>query len=98
MERIHKLATEPAFSDALKKYVQEGSRVYRADRPTERAAKLDPEDPSKSVSFYYQVRSNIVHRGKSLHNDVSLVHRCLEQLNAIFQDLLDSTLGKRSDR
>ena len=70
--------------------------MYRADRPTDSAERLDPADPLGSIDYYYQVRSNIVHRGKSVHDDLALVRESLSELEAIFKDVLDATLGPRS--
>jgi hypothetical protein len=95
MARIHRLAEEPAFSDALKRHVHEERRVFRADRPTEPPEHLRPDDPTGSLDFYHQARSNIVHRGKSVRDDLSLVQQSLAELSAIFRDLLDSVLGER---
>jgi len=40
------------------------------------------------------VRSNITHRGKAAHDELSLVFGCLSELNAIFRDVLTDTLGE----
>jgi hypothetical protein len=93
--RVNRLATEPAFARALKQHVQETRRVYRADRPGRTAERLDPDDPARSIKFYCQVRSNISHRGKSVHDERALVAQSLNELSAIFRDVLDATLGPR---
>lgn len=73
--------------------MQEPRRVYRADRPDASAERLDPDDSLRSIRFYYQVRSNISHRGKSIWEERSLVAESLSQLSAIFREVLDETLG-----
>jgi hypothetical protein len=95
--RVNRLATEPAFAESLKRHVHEMRRVFRADKPASSAERLDPDDPSRSIKFYYQLRSNISHRGKSIYDERALVAESLQQLKAVFTDLLDVTLGPRSD-
>lgn len=102
VERGHRLAREPAFASALRRVVDVEShrgidaRVYRADRPSAAAERLDPDDPVRSIDFYYQARSNIVHRGKSAYNERTLVELSLKELTAIFEAVLDETLGART--
>lgn len=46
---------------------------------------LDPGDPKKSANYYYTVRSNVTHRGKtSGHCDTNLLETALTQLLPIF--------------
>jgi gamma-glutamylcyclotransferase (GGCT)/AIG2-like uncharacterized protein YtfP len=92
-QRVKKLAREPAFVQALQQHAQPGRVVYRADNPGSSPLRLDPEEPSRAIDFYYQVRSNITHRGKAAHDELSLVLGCLTELNAIFRDLLAETLA-----
>jgi hypothetical protein len=95
--RVNRLAREQAFVQALKKHVRESQRVYRADRPGNTAERLDPDDPARSIKFYYQVRSNISHRGKSIYDERALVAQSLQELSRIFRDVLDATLGPPRD-
>jgi hypothetical protein len=95
VQRVKMLAHEPVFAAALKRHVRERRTVYRADKPTASPEKLDMNDPLASVGFYYQVRSNIAHRGKSIHEERELVRSSLEQLTLIFREVLDETLGRR---
>ncbi len=91
--KVGKLATESAFATSLKQHVhlndsQGGYReVYRADRPGERVV-LNPHSPDKAVDYYYQVRSNITHRGKGVPRDYDLLKKSLEELLNIFRDVL----------
>jgi hypothetical protein len=94
VHRVKHLAHEPAFVRALQKHAQPGREVHRADDPGASAFRLDPNHPSHAIAFYYQVRSNITHRGKAAHDELSLVIGCLRELNLIFRDVLKSTLGK----
>ena len=72
---------------------REGHRVYRADDPA-RSERLVRAEPVKAIRYYYQVRSNVSHRGKSAHQEVSLVETCLRELWGVFSLVLDETLGQ----
>jgi hypothetical protein len=84
---INNLAQEPAFAEGLKLTVTETERLYRADDPGKHVD-LDPERPRKSVWFYYQIRSNITHRGKGVVQDHRILASALPQLLAIFRIVL----------
>lgn len=92
VQRVKNLAQEPAFVRALQEYAQPGRVVHRADDPGASAVTLDPTEPLRAIDFYYQVRSNITHRGKAAHEELSLVAGCLSELTAVFRVVLDETL------
>lgn len=78
MSRVKKIATEPALMAGLRQIDPEVLRdlrsVARTDRPSEKAA-LDLEaEPEKAVTYFYQVRSNVTHRGKEEPLDWRLLH------------------------
>jgi hypothetical protein len=41
-----------------------GELFYRADNPGALPLRLDPEEPSRAIDFYYPVRSNIAHAAR----------------------------------
>lgn len=84
---VKKLAEERAFADALKRQVTRTDRIYRADNPADHED-LDPTDPKKSVEYYYQVRSNITHRGKGVVRDHRTIASSLDELLGIFRVML----------
>jgi hypothetical protein len=92
-QRVKKLAREPAFVRALQQHAEPGALFYRADNRGSSPLRLDPEEPSQAIDFYYQVRSNITHRGKAAHDELSLVLGFLTELSAIFRDLLAEILA-----
>ncbi len=69
--------------------------VYRADDPA-KSERLVRSDPVKAIGYYYQVRPNVSHRGKSAHQEVILVETCLRELWRVFSRVLDETLGRLS--
>lgn len=87
IEKVNKLADEHAFSSGLLKHVAQRREVYRADRPDQKAL-LDPQRPRKALEYYYQIRSNIVHRGKAVVRDHDRVLNSLTELLLIFRDVL----------
>lgn len=88
-EKIWRLADEEAFARGLLKHVTRRDDVYRADRPRGKEV-LDANSPLKSLRYYYQLRSNITHRGKRALRDCERLRSSLEELLAIFQDVLET--------
>jgi Holliday junction resolvase RusA-like endonuclease len=88
-EKVGQLANEPTFAAALKRYVTQRREVYRADRPQKKEI-LDPASPRKSLDYYYQVRCNITHRGKGVVRDYQILQSSLQELLAIFRDMLNA--------
>ena len=88
-QKVKNLAEEPAFRAALLEYVCEKRAVQRADKPTEKYV-LDANDPSKAIDYYYQIRSNLVHRGKGASDDHERLEKSLRELLAIFKETLDA--------
>jgi hypothetical protein len=88
-KKIRQLAHEPSFAESLGQNVKESRRIYRADRPGE-SEFLDPESPEKAIHYYYQVRSNITHRGKGVVRDFELLKMSLAELLPIFRDVLNA--------
>ena len=86
-KKIMKLAEESSFESALKNVVKREDKVYRADRPTEGYA-LDNSNPKESLEYYYQIRSNITHRGKGINRDHDRVKNSLKELVDIFDKVL----------
>lgn len=88
-EKVNKLAEESAFAASLRKLVSEKRVVYRASKPIDKYC-LDPSNPKESVNYYYQIRSNITHRGKSVVRDFDLLNKSLKELYEIFQNVLNA--------
>jgi hypothetical protein len=88
-EKVGQLANEPAFAEGLQLHVAKSREVYRADRPSDKEV-LDQGSPRKSLDYYYQVRSNITHRGKGVVRDHQILRQSLEELLTIFKDVLQA--------
>ncbi|MDR4496996.1 MAG: hypothetical protein MRK02_03580 [Candidatus Scalindua sp.] len=86
-EKVFQIAKEEQFAQSLRKHV-EGTRVVYSTVDL-RKYTLDPNDPDESIRYYYQVRSNVVHRGKAVTRDFDIVKSSLQELLTIFKDLLN---------
>ena len=86
-KKIYQLANETSFCEGVKQHVTEARDVYRADRPDQKI-KLDPQKPNCAHEYYYQIRSNITHRGKGAVGDHGRVRKSLSELILIFRDVL----------
>ena len=85
--KIRKLADEPAFGEALAELKLTPRELFRADQPRKRV-RLDASDPNGCVDYYYQVRSNLAHRGKAVVADHDRVVSALTELSSIFERVL----------
>lgn len=88
-EKVYQIAGEKCFADALQKIVQNRREVFSTTDLKKYT--LDPSDPDKSIRYYYQVRSNAIHRGKAVTRDFDTVKSSLEELLAIFKELLNES-------
>ncbi len=83
-KKITNIAREAAFKAALSEHVVEAREVCRADDPTEKHT-LDSDSPERAIDYYYQIRSNLVHRGKGVPLDHERIEKSLRELLAIFR-------------
>lgn len=88
--RNKQLANSTFFKEALKKYCHENRTIYRTDDPDVKT-ELNPDNPEKSLQYYYQVRSNITHRGKAVSRDHATVERSFNELFEITKYVLNMT-------
>lgn len=92
-DKVIKVAAEHAFASKLQEVVKEKRSIQRADDPTKKI-ELDPYKPEKAILYYYQVRSNMVHRGKGMPKDHTIVRSSCCELLAIFDHLLFDARAK----
>ena len=85
--KIMSIAAEPAFQEALRAQVNTKREVFRADDPASKCV-LDPSQPTKALAYYYQIRSNLVHRCKGVVRDHEILNQSLHELLAIFRQVL----------
>jgi hypothetical protein len=87
-KKVNQLASEAGFISGLRELVNEQREVFRTDDP-EKKVVLDPANPEKALAYYYQVRSNIVHRGKAAFTDHEMLVKSLDELSKLFRRILD---------
>jgi hypothetical protein len=93
VEKVNYLAEEAAFARALQQNVQNRRPLYRADSPGQKRV-LDPSNPRKSLDYYYQIRSNITHRGKAVVQDHNILKDSLSELLKIFKSVLEAAFAE----
>ena len=87
-KKVMNSAGEAAFREELPKMVTEKRKLQRADKPKQ-SVELDPADPEESLAYYYQLRSNLVHRGKAAFEDFCRIRLSLTELLPIFRAVKD---------
>lgn len=92
-EKVYSIAGEKCFRKALKNVVHHTRVVYSTTDLQKYT--LDPDDPDKSIRYYYQVRSNAVHRGKAVVRDFETLKSSLEELLLIFKELLSDSFQEQ---
>ncbi len=85
-QKVYQLAQEEIFILGLNKYVKQTRTVFSASDLSKYT--LDPDSPDKSIRYYYQVRSNVVHRGKTIIGDYRIVYNSCKELLSIFNEMI----------
>lgn len=88
---------ETVFQESLKYRIGDETRdIYRTDNLDK--ITLDANCPKDSIDYYYTIRCNIVHRGKTPPSDEpnkeEIVLKSLEELLDIFLDVLNDTFNE----
>lgn len=96
------LAVNKSFQDALIKVLKESDHFQRVcvihdSNDLEKWKKLNPYKPIHSIDYYYIVRCNLAHRGKSEFSDGEIIRRSLIELFNIFQIVLNRTLFSKGN-
>ncbi|WP_218082284.1 gamma-glutamylcyclotransferase [Anthocerotibacter panamensis] len=87
MQRINKLHELPGMEDLVRQNVLRTDKVSDSRNP-ETAYGLDNTNTKNCFAYYYQVRSNLSHRGKGVFNEFNKVHSSLKELLAITEQYL----------
>ena len=93
-ESREELSNEKVFREALSIYA--GGKHYRPIYNTDNLFKnvFDLSNPKYCINYYYTLRCNIVHRGKSSFKDIGLLMEATEDLLNIFEYMLDDAFGE----
>lgn len=85
-----RFAKQKAFKNGINKFKDRYHRpVYSTNDLT--MHKFNEEDSEETLNYYYTLRCNIVHRGKSKGYDYKLVETATRELLEIFKDILNDT-------
>jgi len=87
-KKVYQIASEDIFARSLKRHVKHPRYVFRTNDLSKYT--LDPNSPEKSIKYYFQVRSNSVHRGKVAGNDFDIIKNSLQELLYIFKEMLNA--------
>lgn len=73
MQKVLALARDPKWAEAVTcvKSIKDLTAVYRSDSGELTKVHFDRADPEGSAKFFYQFRSNLMHRGKGAIRDVA---------------------------
>lgn len=89
MKRVKRLHELRGMSELLSEFVKREDSVSDSRNP-EDTYKLNKENAKKCFEYYYQVRSNLSHRGKAMYNEVEKVTKSLSELFSITEAYLKS--------
>ena len=88
-----RFAKEKAFKNGINKFKDRYHRpVYSTNDLT--MHEFNEKDSKETINYYYTLRCNIVHRGKSIGYDYELVERATRELLEIFNDILNDTFDE----
>lgn len=88
-----RFATETIFQESLRQHLGDETReIFRTDNLNK--ITLDANCPEDSINYYYTVRCNIVHRGKTPQGSDEIVFKSLKELLNIFNDVLNDTFNE----
>jgi hypothetical protein len=90
-QRIRALSIDPRFLAAVGKHLSSSSQQVSDSREPGERSHLDIARPEKAAHYFYQVHSNLSHRGKGAWSDGEIVRQSLNTLLAVFKDVLSST-------
>src|SRR5690606_21531981 len=68
VDKVMQVADGTEVAQRMKQRVSRKHRVQRAGQPRDHY-ELNPNEARKSLSYYYQIRSSITHRGKGVVRD-----------------------------
>lgn len=87
MQRIKRLHKLRGMSEAVKDHVHRSDCVSDSRNP-DSTYRLDGTNAKGSFNYYYQVRSNLSHRGKAMFSEFEKVQSSLKELLAITRQYL----------
>lgn len=87
MQKIQNLAHENQFILGVKQIGNKKRKIFKSYGSGDETFVAD--NPKKCLNYYYQIRSNIAHRGKAIFDDTELVYSALSEMSGIFKKILE---------
>lgn len=87
-DRTKKLGELPAFQQSVKEHVTDADGDVVTDSRNFIKSELDNSHPAECADYFYQIRNNLSHRGKTASYDFERVRQATWFLVSIFEDLL----------
>ena len=85
-----KFSEEKAFREGIKRYKDTRHQpVYSTEDL--KVHEFNADEPYETLKYYYTLRCNVVHRGKSMHGDYYMLKTATEELLELFKDVLKDT-------
>jgi gamma-glutamylcyclotransferase (GGCT)/AIG2-like uncharacterized protein YtfP len=97
MKRVNRLHELVGIPEIVAKHVRREDKVADSRDPGE-LSRLNARKPKKVFQYYYQVRSNLSHRGKAVFKDFDKVHFSLKELLGIVTDYLASLRSREGSQ
>ena len=92
IKRVNQLHELPGIAELVPIYVRRKDRVSDSRDPSESYI-LSASNPKTCFQYYYQVRSNLSHRGKSMSKELHKVQNSLEELLPITEEYFKKLKG-----
>jgi hypothetical protein len=98
-DKIYKIEKENYYRKCLKKYIKEKRSIISLGKDGKlRKMYLDVDkinSPNyKALRYYFALRSNVVHRGKSVPNEFNTLRTSLCELYNIFNDVINNAFNE----
>ena len=91
--KIMFLSQDEYFCKQLKSTVKRVDKIFSTHEPDDKI-NLDSDNPRNCINYYYQMRSNITHRGKASHQDCDRLHQSISELNKIMKNTIDNAFNE----
>jgi len=88
MKRIDRLHQLPGMADIVRSVVTRTDKVTDSRNP-DQSIRLDRDNPRNCFRYYYQVRSNLSHRGKGIHKEFDKVNDSLQEMLSITKQFIE---------
>ena len=88
---VNEWAKWDEFQRAFDRHVDRHDTAYSSQGS--RSFKLNPQNAKWAANYYYQVRCNVVHSGKTNYEDFNKLKQSLYELMMIFWDVLDDSFS-----